>query len=1033
MKIAYRSLILLVALLVLAFNFMAAPVPAYAEDEIIDITDAGLRSAILDNLGKGPSDNITRLELESITSLDAANCNIASITDIQYCINLVELDISKNVLQNLSGIAACTKLEVLKAFENQLTDISAIQSLTSLRVLYLYMNQIPGMAALTNLTNLEDIMLCMNPFNDISPLSGHTNLYRVWFNYTQVADISYLAGLNNLQTLYISHNQISDIGVLEFLPALDKLDLSYNLIAGITPLVSNTGITGAGDTVVINNNLLDTGSGSDDMDDIDALLGRGVNLTYLPQDYVPPVSTYTLTVTVDPVGAGTVTINPDKSAYESGDNVTLDPQPASGYVFSNWSGDLSGSDNPAGVTMDCDKNVIAHFVIDPAPGEVVNIPDANLEGIIRAAIQKPGGDILKTDMESITALDGVMKGIVSISGLEYCTYLQTLMLCFNDISDISPLTNLTNLNVLWITSNPHLSEITPISGLTNLSVLKLSGNNISDISALTANTGLTGPGDWVILIGNPLDLDAGSDDMLKIEELQARGIHVYYALTQYTVNVTIEPPGAGVVTQADSTISCDLIPSLKLTAVPSSGWVFSSWSGGVSGNVSPVTIALYDNTNVTAIFTAVPADDDSTGGTGGGYFGGYTGSGGGSATPNKRVTGLLGLILDNGLVLNDIEAFSVDEWVKLLLPANISAHNSAGALLHLIVIEKLDPVPPGISIESLIGGIYSFSPDGAAFTPPAVLTFRYDPLLLPPGAREENIKIVWWDEDAGEWVELDSVVDTDKKIVTAYIGHFSIYSLAVNIVPATMEVTNVSLAPEVVEKGAAALVKVTVTNTGDLPGNFLAVLNVNGEEYQKKMTTITSGGSAELAFSMLFENSGIYNLSVNGIDRILTVKPSPAFFSMNGLSITPTACEAGEAVQIKFVVVNSGETAGDYTVNCLLDGKLHESRQVRVGGDASQEVAFTLTSQMAGMHEIAINEVLDGSFEVKTVQVPAAAAVVPPAETAVPPASAADTVQTAETTAGASLGKIPLAVAGILLVIVALSIMVITRMKKKQV
>ena len=72
---------------------------------------------------------------------------------------------------------------------------------------------------------------------------------------------------------------------------------------------------------------------------------------------------YTLTVNMSPSGSGTVTRNPDKSTYCPGEQVTLTATPNSGYTFSSWSGDLTGSINPAQITMDGYKSVTAVFLL----------------------------------------------------------------------------------------------------------------------------------------------------------------------------------------------------------------------------------------------------------------------------------------------------------------------------------------------------------------------------------------------------------------------------------------------------------------------------------------------------------------------------------------------------------------------------------------------------------------------------------------------------------------------------------------------
>jgi uncharacterized repeat protein (TIGR02543 family) len=82
-----------------------------------------------------------------------------------------------------------------------------------------------------------------------------------------------------------------------------------------------------------------------------------------------PVTQYTLTVNV--VGNGSVSLNPAGGVYDAGTVVELTAVPASGWQFSGWDGDLSGTANPALITMDGDKTVTATFVQQPVGGGVV--------------------------------------------------------------------------------------------------------------------------------------------------------------------------------------------------------------------------------------------------------------------------------------------------------------------------------------------------------------------------------------------------------------------------------------------------------------------------------------------------------------------------------------------------------------------------------------------------------------------------------------------------------------------------------------
>src|SRR5450830_726295 len=73
------------------------------------------------------------------------------------------------------------------------------------------------------------------------------------------------------------------------------------------------------------------------------------------------VSPYALTTTASPSAGGSFRRSPDASSYAPGTVVTLTASPVAGYVFTGWSGALSGTKNPATVTMDANKKVTASF------------------------------------------------------------------------------------------------------------------------------------------------------------------------------------------------------------------------------------------------------------------------------------------------------------------------------------------------------------------------------------------------------------------------------------------------------------------------------------------------------------------------------------------------------------------------------------------------------------------------------------------------------------------------------------------------
>jgi hypothetical protein len=70
---------------------------------------------------------------------------------------------------------------------------------------------------------------------------------------------------------------------------------------------------------------------------------------------------YELTTSVNPPGAGTIQLSPAGNWLRADSLVTLQALPDTDYVFSTWSGDLSGSINPDTLIMDSPKDIIANF------------------------------------------------------------------------------------------------------------------------------------------------------------------------------------------------------------------------------------------------------------------------------------------------------------------------------------------------------------------------------------------------------------------------------------------------------------------------------------------------------------------------------------------------------------------------------------------------------------------------------------------------------------------------------------------------
>jgi uncharacterized repeat protein (TIGR02543 family) len=98
--------------------------------------------------------------------------------------------------------------------------------------------------------------------------------------------------------------------------------------------------------------------------DLDTIASPGTITMDASKSVTATFTQNTYTLTVDSFGNGSVVSEPAQETYHYGDVVTLTAGADLGWTFAGWSGALSGTDNPATITMDGDKSVVATFSED---------------------------------------------------------------------------------------------------------------------------------------------------------------------------------------------------------------------------------------------------------------------------------------------------------------------------------------------------------------------------------------------------------------------------------------------------------------------------------------------------------------------------------------------------------------------------------------------------------------------------------------------------------------------------------------------
>ncbi|MGD2093234.1 MAG: C1 family peptidase [Candidatus Aminicenantes bacterium] len=297
-----------------------------------------------------------------------------------------------------------------------------------------------------------------------------------------------------------------------------------------------------------------------------------------------PVQQYTLTVNT--VGQGSVTLDPPGGTYDEGTVVTLTAVPDSGWNFDNWSGDLTGSTNPDTVTMDANKTVTANFSELGPCTEIVGydtVFSLSTTTANRRAMpftMPENGEICSVTMYHNGGSGSMIMGVY----------------------DGESLPN----NRLGVTAT------TPVSGSTGWQTIDLTS------PAFVAS----GTRVWLAWVyeDNPgMYYESGSPGRASSSQTWSGGMpdpfgssttanYIYSIYANYTptappqYNLTVNTVGNGSVDLSPPGGVYDAGTVVTLTATADPGWLFSNWSGDLTGSTNPTTITMNANKTVTATF-----------------------------------------------------------------------------------------------------------------------------------------------------------------------------------------------------------------------------------------------------------------------------------------------------------------------------------------------------------------------------------------------------------------------------------------------
>lgn len=116
---------------------------------------------------------------------------------------------------------------------------------------------------------------------------------------------------------------------------------------------------------------------------------------------------YTLTTSVSPSGAGSVSLDPAGGSYQAGTVVSATASANSGYSFTNWSGAATGSGTSVSVTMDANKSIAANFIGIPLASAASGIGSAGFTANWSSA---PNASSYRLDVSTSSGFSSYVSG-----------------------------------------------------------------------------------------------------------------------------------------------------------------------------------------------------------------------------------------------------------------------------------------------------------------------------------------------------------------------------------------------------------------------------------------------------------------------------------------------------------------------------------------------------------------------------------------------------------------------------------------------
>lgn len=141
----------------------------------------------------------------------------------------------------------------------------------------------------------------------------------------------------------------------------------------------------------------------------------------------------------------------------------------------------------------------------------------------------------------------------------------------------------------------------------------------------------------------------------------------------------------------------------------------------------------------------------------------------------RRPLQAAGKIDEKGVIKQTTQVASPDGNADIRLPTGTVALTADNHPVNELTI-TVNPSPPVDSERLIVGSAYNLEPSGARFEPPIRISIKYDKTQLDKDINENELAIAYFNPVSG-WEKLPGSLDKNQQLVSADIGHFSLFAI----------------------------------------------------------------------------------------------------------------------------------------------------------------------------------------------------------------------------------------------------------------